>query len=53
MELKNMGKQIDFFENAIYTTGRATDEEYLQAYIKYIKTGAKGTLLQDIKTVAV
>ena len=48
MELKNMGKQIDFFENAIYTTGRATDEEYLQAYIKYIKTGARGTLLRDM-----
>ena len=43
-----MGKQIDFFENAIYTTGRATDEEYLQAYINYIKTGTKTALLRDM-----
>ena len=50
MELKNMGGNINFFENAIYTTSRATDKEYLAAYIKYIKTNTKDDIIKNIKT---
>lgn len=50
MELKNMGGNINFFENAIYTGNGATDKEYLAAYIKYIKTNKKDDIIKNIKT---
>jgi len=47
MELKNIGGNINFLENAIIHE-KDIKEQYMKAYIHYIKTGIKHPLIKHI-----